>query len=110
MNSLVPNRVGLGREPGEVQPASGALDRADAVLPVVAGDEVAAGIAHDGRPELLDERQHVAPRKPCFVGGRMAGLVDAAVDAATQMLDEGAEQARVGRHRWRSRDREGLLA
>ena len=88
-------RVGLGREPGEVQPGRTLIGRAHPVLPIVAGNEIAAGIAHDGRPELLDERQHVAP-ETLLVGGRMAGLVDAAVDATTKMLDEGAEQARVG--------------
>ena len=35
-------------------------------------------------------------RKPLLVGGRMAGLEDAAIDAAAEMLDEGAEQPRVG--------------
>ena len=44
--------------------------------------------------ELLDEIEHVAT-KAALVGGRVAGLVDAAIDAATQMLDEGAEQAPV---------------
>ena len=32
-----------------------------------------------------------------LVGGRMPRLEDAAVDAAAEMLDEGAEQARIGR-------------
>ena len=36
-----------------------------------------------------------SPRKPLLVRGRMAGLVDAAVDAAAQVLDEGAEDAAV---------------
>ena len=35
--------------------------RAHAVLPVVAGDEVAAGVADDGGAELLDELQDVLP-------------------------------------------------
>ena len=45
--------------------------------------------------ELAHQRQHVAA-EALLVGGRMAGLVDAAIDAAAEMLDEGAEQARVG--------------
>ena len=51
--------VGLGRHPGEVEPARALRDRADAVLPVVAGDEVAARIAHDRRRQLAHQRQHV---------------------------------------------------
>ena len=90
-----PERVGLGREPGEVEPRRPFGDRADAVLPVVAGDEVAARVADDGGAELPDEIEHVAP-EPALVRGRVAGLVDALVDAAPEMLDEGAEQARVG--------------
>src|SRR6185436_14803475 len=41
------------------------------------------------------QRQHVLA-EALRVGGRMAGLEDAAVDAAAEMLDEGAEQARMG--------------
>jgi hypothetical protein len=37
------------------------------------------------------------PAEALGVGGRMAGLEDAAVDAAAEMLDEGAEQARMRR-------------
>ena len=36
-----------------------------------------------------------SPRKPLRVGGRVARLVDAAIDAAAHMLDEGAEDAAV---------------
>ena len=39
--------------------------------------------------------QHVAAETMC-VGGRMARLEDAAIDAAPQMLDEGTEQAPIG--------------
>ena len=87
--------VGLGRHPGEVEPARPLGDGADAVLPIVAGDEVAAGIAHDGRRELAHQLEHVLA-EALGVGGRMAGLEDAAIHAAAEMLDEGAEQARVG--------------
>ena len=40
-------RIRLERQPGELHAARALLDRADAVLPIVAGDEVPAGIAHD---------------------------------------------------------------
>ena len=45
--------------------------------------------------ELAHQRQHVLA-EALGVGGRMAGLEDAAIDAAAEMLDEGAEQARIG--------------
>jgi hypothetical protein len=41
------------------------------------------------------QRQHVAAEAP-GVGLRMAGLEDAAVDAAAEMLDERPEQPAVG--------------
>ena len=44
--------------------------RADAILPIETGDEVAAGIANDRRSKLLDEIKHVAPKSP-VVRGRM---------------------------------------
>ena len=46
--------------------------------------------------ELAHQREHVAA-EALVVGRRMAGLEDAAIDAAAEMLDEGAEQPRVGR-------------
>ena len=87
--------VGLGRHPGEVEPARALGDRTDAVLPIVAGDEVAAGIAHDRGRQLAHQRQHVLA-EALGIGRGMAGFEDAAIDAAAEMLDEGAEQARVG--------------
>ena len=107
MNSLVPNAFGSVVNQARSSLRGALLDRADAVLPIVAGDEVAAGIAHDRRAELLDEGEHVAA-EALRVGGRMAGLVDAAIDATAEMLDEGAEQAGVGVGRSRSRDRTAL--
>lgn len=86
--------VGLGGPPGDVEPARPALDRADAVLPAVAGDEVASGVADRGDPQLADELQDVGAQT-VLVGGRVAGLVDARVDAAPEVLDEGAEEAGV---------------
>ena len=50
-------------------------------------------------PSSLDQRQHVAAETP-LVGGGVAGLVDAAVDAAAEMLDESAEQPPIDACRW----------
>ena len=88
--------VRLGGEPGEVEAPRPLLDRPHPVLPIVAGDEIAARIAHDRGGELAHQRQHVAA-KAALVGGRVAGLEDALVDAAAEMLDEGAEQAPIRR-------------
>src|SRR3954451_13967853 len=79
--------VGLQRAPGEVQPRL--ARRADAVLPVIARDEVAAGIADDRDAELTHERQHV------IADGLAVALEDAAVDRSAHVLDERAEDARV---------------
>jgi hypothetical protein len=89
-----PDLVGLGCPPGQVEAARALLRRADAVLPAVVGDEVAAGVADDAGAELADQVEHVAA-EPRVVGGRVSGLVDAGVDAATHVLDEGPEQAAI---------------
>jgi hypothetical protein len=79
----------------EVEPARTTFARADAVLPLVPRDEVAARVANERRPELAPEREHVAP-EAVLVGAGVAGLVEAAVDATTDVLDEGAEQPTTG--------------
>ena len=63
---------------------------------MVAGGEVAAGIAHDGQAQLPQRFQHV-PAQAVFV--RVAGvrLVHAVVDGAAHVLQEAAEQARIHR-------------
>ena len=72
------------------------IARTDAVLPAVARDEVAARVAHDRDAELADQLDHVGA-EAVRVGARVAGLVDAGVDAAAQVLDERAEQPRADR-------------
>ena len=95
MNSFVPNVLGSGRAPGGVEARRPLPDRTDAVLPIVGVAEVSARVTHDRDAKLLDEIEHVAA-KPPLIGGGVARLVDAAIDAAPQMLDEGAKQAPVG--------------
>jgi hypothetical protein len=87
--------IGFGRLPGVAQPLRSLLDGADAILPSISRDEVSAGILDDRGTKLLDEIEHVAA-KPALVCGGVARLVDAAIDAAPEMLDEGAKQAWVG--------------
>lgn len=69
--------------PGQVAAHGAILAWTDAVFPVVVGYEIAAGVAHAGDAQLLDQVKHVLA-EAVFVGGGMAGLVDAAVDAAAQ--------------------------
>ena len=86
--------VGLGGEPGQIQAGGAALPGADGILPVEAGNKVAAGVAHHRHAQTPDHVHHV-PAEAVFVGGGMAGLIDAAVDGAAQVLNEGAVDARV---------------
>ena len=79
--------VGFGAMPGQVAAHGAILAWTDAVFPVVVGYEIAAGVAHAGDAQLLDQVKHVLA-EAVFVGGGMAGLVDAAVDAAAQMFYE----------------------
>jgi hypothetical protein len=89
-------RVGLGRFPGEIETPWPLGDRTDAILPVVTRDEIAARIAQNRRIQLPDELEHVLPES-AGIGLAVTRLVQAAVDAAAQVLDESAEQARIGR-------------
>src|SRR5699024_10599015 len=84
--------VRLRGVPGEAVARGAVLDRADAVLPAVAGDEVAAGVAHGADAELAGEGEDVAA-EAILVGRGVIRLVDAGVDAAAEVLDEGAEGA-----------------
>jgi hypothetical protein len=62
------------------------------VLPPISRDEVAARIADGGDPQLLYEIQYVFAES-VGVCRRMAGPVDAGVDASAHMFDERAEQS-----------------
>src|SRR5207237_5053492 len=68
----------------------------DAVEPVIAADEVAARPSQDGNAQRPRRVQHVAP-KTARVGERRALVVDAAVNATADMLDELTEDAAVHR-------------
>ena len=81
--------VQLGGVPGEVEAGRALVARADAVFPIVGGDEIAAGIANDRDVQRLDEFDHVAAHA-VGVRGRVAGLVDAGVDRAPEVLEERA--------------------
>jgi hypothetical protein len=88
--------VRLDRPPGQVQLARALVLRTDAILPVVVGDEVAAGVADRSDTQLTNQFEHVGT-EPVLVGARVVRLVDTGVDAAAHVLDERAEQAPVQR-------------
>jgi len=87
-------RVGLGREPGQIEPARTIRHGPDAVFPIIARQEIAAGIAHDRDAELLRQIGDVLA-EPFGVRARMARLEYAGIDAPSHMFDEGAEDTPV---------------
>src|SRR5690606_24929010 len=95
--------VGLAGPPRQVDAGGPRADGADAVLPAVARDDAAAGVAHDGGPELADEVGDVGPAA-VLVGGGVGGLEDAGVDAPAHVLDERPEDPWVD-----GPDREGRI-
>ncbi len=86
--------IGLFGVPGRVEAARAAVLGPHAVLPVIGGDEIAAGPAQDGQAQALHRAQHVLA-EALGIGERRAFLVNAAVNAAPQVLDEAAEDHRV---------------
>ncbi|MNI60554.1 hypothetical protein D3C73_1157790 [compost metagenome] len=84
--------VGLHGVPGPIQAAWPVFAGTDAVFPIVARDEVAAGVPDDSGAQFLDELQDVLA-EAVLVSFGVAGLVDAGVDTAAHVLHEGAEQA-----------------
>jgi hypothetical protein len=80
--------------PGQIQAGGPGFHRADAVLPSIAGHEITARIPNKRDAELVHQLEHVAP-EAVLVGKRMVGLVDAAVDAPAQVLDERPEHSPV---------------
>src|SRR5262245_43737984 len=88
--------VGLDRPPGQIEPAGAVRRWADAVLPPVAGDEVAARVAHHGHAELSRQLEHVGAQ-PVGPGSIVARLEEPTIDTSTHVLYEGAEETRVDR-------------
>ena len=83
--------VGLEGVPGAVDADRTVLHGPDAVLPVVAGDEVAAGVADHSGAHLTHQLQHVLA-EAAGVSLGMPRLVDPGVYTAAHMLHEGAEE------------------
>ena len=90
------DRIRLRRAPGVLVAHRTGVARADAVAPVVAGDEVPTRVAQVGRGQPAHGLQDVQP-KALRVGQRGARVVEAVVDTAAQVLDEAPEQPGVDR-------------
>ena len=80
--------------PGVIAPHGALLSGAYAILPMVAGDEVATRPAEQGNAEALDGVDHVLA-ETVGIGQRAPFVIDAAINAATEVFGEVAEQARV---------------
>src|SRR6185437_9102617 len=91
-----PDLVRLRRMPGEVQPPWALVHGTDTVLPSIARDEVAAGVA-DGRHTELFHQVGDIVAESVLIGRRVPGLIDAVVDAPTEVLHERAEEPTVDR-------------
>src|SRR6185437_1525451 len=85
--------------PGGVPATRALLLGADAVLPVIAGGEISAGPAQHGDVQIAYGLQHVLAEAVLVRKGR-AGIVDAAVNATTEMLDEIAVDVAVYSANW----------
>jgi hypothetical protein len=76
--------------PGQIAASRAFFQRADAVQPAVAGGKIAARIADVGKLQQFEGLQDVFA-ETLFVGQRRLGLVDAAVNAASQVFGKTAE-------------------
>ena len=86
--------VGFDGLPGKLPSAGARLLGAHAVLPVIAGGEVAARIANDGEAKLPQRLDDVGAH-PVGIGVNAAGVVHALVNGATQVLEKTAEDKRA---------------
>src|SRR3977135_1078335 len=84
-----PKAVGLLAAPGKLDAPRAVFLRPDAVGPVVATDEVAAWPAQDGHAQITRGLQDGRAETVRVAEWRTLG-VHAAIDAAAEMLDEGA--------------------
>ena len=83
--------VGFGGMPRQIKATRPVPLGADAILPTVAGHEVATGITDGRRTKLTDQLDDVLA-ETVLIRLRMTRLVDAVIHATAQMLDERTEQ------------------
>ena len=82
---VCPEAVGVLQAPGLVK--EGRAHRAHGLLPVVAGDEAAAGPPEDRHLDAAHGLQHVGAEAVLVCEGTLR-IIDPAVDLAMKMLDE----------------------
>ena len=100
-NALGPGYEFIGAElvrldgvPGSIEHRGPLIARAHAIQPVVAGNEVAARIANDRHAHAAHLRGNVFAEAGC-IGECRTGIIDAAVNSATQVFQKTAPNAPV---------------
>ena len=86
--------IALDNSPGKLQPWRAAFSRTNTVFPVVTGNEVPARPAHYRYVKFADKFDNIKS-EAVFIGKPAVRLVDAFIDAASDMLDKGAVQVLV---------------
>ena len=86
--------VGFDGGPGLLHPTGPVFLGTGAVLPVVAGNKIAPGVADHGNPELAHQLQHIRAEAH-IIGCRVLRVIDPAVHRPAQMLQEGAVDSSV---------------
>lgn len=84
---------------------------AHTVIPAIAGDEIAAGVADGARAKLPDQFDHLLT-EAVLVGSGRAGFINSVIDAPAQVLNERTEDPPVqGCHngRWVNPDNGGAM-
>ena len=89
-----PHKIRVEGIPCLVQNGWPTAARSDTVPPVIPGDEIPAGVAHDAEVEILQLRENVRP--PTLIVGLIAsGIVQTPVNASPQVFGESTKQPGV---------------
>ncbi len=86
--------IGLDGVPGLFQHTGTIFSRSHTIQPMVAGDEVASGIANDGNSQVLYFFQDILA-KPVRIRELGVWVVNTPVNRAAKMLEEGAKEVPV---------------
>ena len=86
--------VGLQRVPCTVEDGGPVLFRAHSIEPVIARNEIAAGVANDGHSQVVNFLDHVGAES-IAVSEFRTGIIDSFVDGAAEMLKKRAEEMRI---------------
>ena len=89
-----PELVGLERIPGPLQYRRPFVFRADAVQPIVTGDEVPARISHDRHVETFHFGHHILA-EPFGICELRSRLVNAGVNGPPEVFQKGAQETSI---------------